>query len=107
MQTTRSRLQVTRESRPRLAPHVRLRFNELRGQWAVLAPEKVMWPDEISTDILSRCDGSSSVTDIVAALTTDYNAPTEQIEPDVTAFLQEWCDRLLIRCDPATSGANP
>ena len=107
MQTTRSRTLVTRESQPQLAPHVRLRFNELRGQWAVLAPEKVMWPDEISADILSRCDGQSRVSDLVEALTTDYNAPAEQIEPDVTAFLQEWCDRLLIRCEPAASGATP
>lgn len=93
---------VTRESRPRLSPHVRLRFDELRGRWAVLAPEKVMWPDEISTDILNRCDGSARVADIVAGLTVDYNAPADQIEPDVTAFLQEWSDRLLIRCEAAS-----
>ncbi|MCX2724006.1 pyrroloquinoline quinone biosynthesis peptide chaperone PqqD [Roseibium salinum] len=96
--SARARHLVTETSRPALARHVRLTFDDLRGQWAVLAPEKVLWPDEISTDILQRCTGHATVSDIVAALAEDYDAPPEQITPDVLAFLQEWCDRLLIRC---------
>ena len=94
----RTRYIVDDNSRPALSRHVRLEFNELRGQWVLLAPEKVMWPDDISVDILKRCTGRDTIAEIVAALSKVYDAPAEQIAPDVVAFLQEWSDRLLIRC---------
>lgn len=90
---------ITAASRPRLGTGVRLHFDRLRGRWALLAPEKVIWPDEVSVDILRRCDGTATVDAIVAALTRDYNAPAGEIGPDVTDFLQQWCDRLLVRCE--------
>jgi len=99
--TARTRHIVDETSRPALAAHVRLTFNELRGKWAVLAPEKVLWPDEISADILRRCTGQKPISGIVADLAEDYDAPPEQIAPDVLAFVQEWSDRLLIRCSRA------
>jgi pyrroloquinoline quinone biosynthesis protein D len=92
---------VTRETRPFLPSYVHLRFNDLRGKWVVLAPEKVLWPDEISTDILGRCTGKASVSEIVDGLAADYAAPVAEIEPDVLEFLQEWSDRLLVRCETA------
>jgi len=94
----RRRVEITAASRPLLPPHVHLRFNELRSKWVVLAPEKVLWPDEISADILGRCTGRATVSEIVAGLAEDYDATPEDIAPDVFAFLQEWSDRLLVRC---------
>ncbi|ADZ68794.1 pyrroloquinoline quinone biosynthesis peptide chaperone PqqD [Polymorphum gilvum] len=98
MAAPRRRIEVTRDSRPALPRHVRLHFDPLRARWVVLAPEKVLWPDAISADILGRCDGRRTVAEIVDALAQDYAAPKEQIEPDVVAFLQQWSDRLLVRC---------
>ncbi|POF30548.1 pyrroloquinoline quinone biosynthesis peptide chaperone PqqD [Roseibium marinum] len=95
----RTRVVITSASRPLVPPHVHLRFDDLRGKWVVLAPEKVLWPDEIGADILGRCTGAATVSDIVGGLAEDYDAPAEQIAPDVLAFLQEWCDRLLLRCE--------
>lgn len=91
-------MEITAASRPLLPPHVHLRFDRLRNRWVVLAPEKVLWPDEISADILGRCGGKATVAEIVAGLAEDYDAPPEEIAPDVLAFLQEWSDRLLVRC---------
>lgn len=102
----RSRHIVDTTSRPALAAHVRLTFNELRGKWAVLAPEKVLWPDEVSADILKRCTGDEPISKIVADLAEDYDAPADQIAPDVLAFVQEWSDRLLIRCSRADAEAT-
>ncbi|WP_417687766.1 pyrroloquinoline quinone biosynthesis peptide chaperone PqqD [Roseibium sp.] len=99
MGTDRTRSIVSGDSVPELPGHVHLRFDKLREKWVVLAPEKVLWPDDISADILGRCSGTSSVTEIVSGLSKDYNAPPDQIMPDVVAFLQEWSDRLLVRCD--------
>jgi len=95
---TRSRVEITQASRPVLPPHVHLRFDRLRDKWVVLAPEKVLWPDEIGADILNRCTGRDTVSQIIGGLAEDYDASAEEIAPDVLAFLQEWSDRLLIRC---------
>ncbi|WP_417670185.1 pyrroloquinoline quinone biosynthesis peptide chaperone PqqD [Roseibium sp.] len=93
----RTRAKITDTTCPVLPSHVHLRRDPLRQKWVVLAPEKVLWPDDISADILSRCDGRKTVAQIVDGLSTDYNAPPEQIRPDVIGFLQEWSDRLLVR----------
>ncbi|PTW63290.1 pyrroloquinoline quinone biosynthesis protein D [Breoghania corrubedonensis] len=90
------RITITPQCRPCLPRHVRLRFDDLRGTPIVLAPEKVLWPDEISAAILRLCDGTSSVAEIAAELARTYAAPVEEIETDILAFLQDWSDRLLI-----------
>lgn len=98
MRDMRRRVKISLDSRPVLPDHVHIRFNKLREKWVVLAPEKVLWPDDVSADILGRCTGDASVSEIVTGLSRDYSAPPDQIMPDVIAFLQEWSDRLLIRC---------
>jgi pyrroloquinoline quinone biosynthesis protein D len=76
---------------------VRIQFDPVRRDHAVLAPEKVFWPNEISLEILRRCDGNSTVRAIVADLASGYDAPEEDVRTDVTDFLQEWSDKLLVR----------
>ena len=92
----RQRLVIDGNTRPRLPSHIRLRFDDVRQAWVVLAPEKVMWPDEISVDILKRCDGAATADELIDALSEEYDAPRDAIEADVIAFLQEWADRRLI-----------
>jgi pyrroloquinoline quinone biosynthesis protein D len=93
----RQRMMVSAGSTPSLPKHVRIQFDPLRQAYAVLAPEKVFWPNEISLDILRRCDGSATVDEIVIGLASEYDAPDEDVKADVTAFLQEWSDKLLVR----------
>ncbi|MDZ4790639.1 MAG: pyrroloquinoline quinone biosynthesis peptide chaperone PqqD [Hyphomicrobiales bacterium] len=76
--------------------HVRLQMDELRDRWVVLAPEKVMWPDPVSVDVLQLCDGSLTLALIVDKLAVDYNAPPEVIKTDVMEFVQEWTDKRLL-----------
>jgi pyrroloquinoline quinone biosynthesis protein D len=90
-------MMVSAGSKPSLPGHVRIQFDPLRQAFAVLAPEKVFWPNEISLDILRRCDGRSTVDAIVAGLASDYDAPVEDVKTDVADFLQEWSDKLLVR----------
>jgi pyrroloquinoline quinone biosynthesis protein D len=82
---------------PALPRHVRIRFDPVRQAVAVLSPERVFWPNEIGLDILRRCDGRTTVSDIVSALAVEYDADEPDVAADVTAFLQEWSDRLLVR----------
>jgi pyrroloquinoline quinone biosynthesis protein D len=85
-------------SQPALPDHVRLQFDTLRQSWVLLSPERVMWPDQTSVEILKQCDGKATTSEIVAALAKGYAAPEDEIRQDVTAFLQEWADKRLIIC---------
>ncbi|TIN05347.1 MAG: pyrroloquinoline quinone biosynthesis peptide chaperone PqqD, partial [Mesorhizobium sp.] len=72
-------------------------YDPVRQAFAVLSPEKVFWPNDISLDILRRCDGRSTVGHIIAELAADYDAEQEAVAADVIAFLQEWSDKLLVK----------
>ncbi|EFO33002.1 bifunctional coenzyme PQQ synthesis protein C/D [Roseibium sp. TrichSKD4] len=94
---TRQRITLQEDSAPYLPSHVRLMFDKTRQQWAVLAPEKVMWPDDISVEILRKCDGTATTRQIASDLAEEYQAPEAEVYADVLEFLQEWSDRLLVR----------
>ena len=72
----RQRAVVSLQSIPSLPKHVRIQFDPIRQAYAVLSPEKVFWPNDISLDILRRCDGRS--TSATSSPTLRRNmAPTE------------------------------
>ena len=87
---------ITSESCPGLPDFVRLQFEPVRGAWALLSPEKVMWPDAVSYDILKRCNGKATVSEIIASLAAEYDAPADVVRDDVCGFLQTWADRRLV-----------
>ncbi|WP_245436215.1 pyrroloquinoline quinone biosynthesis peptide chaperone PqqD [Mesorhizobium tamadayense] len=93
----RERAMVSLRSVPSLPKHVRIQYDPVRQAFAVLSPEKVFWPNEISLDILRRCDGRSTVGHIIADLAAEYDAEQEAVAADVIAFLQEWSDKLLVK----------
>ncbi|CDX30177.1 pyrroloquinoline quinone biosynthesis peptide chaperone PqqD [Mesorhizobium sp. WSM4935] len=97
MMALRERAIVSLRSAPSLPRHVRIQYDPVRQAFAVLSPEKVFWPNEISLDILRRCDGQSSVERIIADLAADYDADPQDVAADVVAFLQEWSDKLLVK----------
>lgn len=105
MTAARTRNILTSGSVPILPPHVRLVFNEKRASWVVLAPEKILWPDDISVVILKNCDGTRSIGEIAEALSKEFSAPCSEILGDVLEFLQDWSDRLLVR--PACGNGGP
>lgn len=97
MNGPRQRVLVSPLSRPFLPKHVRLQYDPVRQAFAVLAPEKVLWPNDVSLDILRRCDGQATVSEIIAGLAQEYHADAAEVSDDVVAFLQEWSDKLLVR----------
>ncbi|MER8394258.1 pyrroloquinoline quinone biosynthesis peptide chaperone PqqD [Mesorhizobium sp. M0833] len=97
MMALRERAMVSPLSVPSLPKHVRIQYDPGRQAFAVLSPEKVFWPNDISLDILRRCDGRSTVGHIIAGLAADYDAEQEAVAADVIAFLQEWSDKLLVK----------
>jgi pyrroloquinoline quinone biosynthesis protein D len=78
---------------PRLARHVKLRFDKRRNRWVILAPERVLVPDEIAVEIIKRCDGEAAVAAIAADLAAEFGAPLEQVGRDVIGMLQDLADK--------------
>lgn len=87
------RMEVALASKPVLPRHARLKFDETRQVWVILAPERVLAPDEIAVEILQLCDGGRTVSDIVDLLAAKYNAPRDEIGTDVVAMLQDLADK--------------
>jgi pyrroloquinoline quinone biosynthesis protein D len=86
-------ISVSEESRPVLPRHAKLKFDETRQVWVILAPERVLAPDEIAVEVLKLCDGVVSVGQIVEQLAAKYAAPREAISTDVVAMLQDLADK--------------
>ena len=92
--TGRSRnIRVSEASRPILPRHARLKFDETRQVWVILAPERVLAPDEIAVEVLRLCDGVRSVAQMVDELTAKYTADRAAISTDVVAMLQDLADK--------------
>jgi len=86
-------ISVSEASRPVLPRHARLKFDETRQVWVILAPERVLAPDEIAVEVLKLCDGIRSVSEMVDQLAAKYAAPREAIATDVIAMLQDLADK--------------
>jgi pyrroloquinoline quinone biosynthesis protein D len=86
-------ISVSEASRPVLPRHAKLKFDETRKVWVLLAPERVLAPDEIAVEVLQLCDGVRSVADIADLLAHKYAAPREAIAADVIAMLQDLADK--------------
>ena len=90
--TTRH-IQLAPDTRPILPRHVQLKFDKLRERWLLLAPERILVPDDISVEVLHMCDGKASIAALVAELAAKYDAPAEQITRDVFSMLQDLADK--------------
>ncbi|MES2031096.1 MAG: pyrroloquinoline quinone biosynthesis peptide chaperone PqqD [Pseudomonadota bacterium] len=87
------RISVSEASKPVLPRHARLKFDETRQRWVILAPERVLAPDDIAVEILQLCDGARNVADIIDLLAAKYTAPRDDIGADVLAMLQDLADK--------------
>ena len=87
------RTMVKAESLPVLPSHVRLHHDTVRDTWVLLAPERLLTPDETALEILRLCDAKTTVTEISEKLSKEYNAPADEIQKDVQAMLQDLVDK--------------
>jgi pyrroloquinoline quinone biosynthesis protein D len=90
------RVAIGEASVPRLPRGVRLKFDAPRGQWVLLAPERMFVLDSIALEIVRGCDGEASVAAIVDALAKRFEAPREVVLKDVVAMLQDFTDKGVI-----------
>lgn len=87
------RIDITEQSRPILARHAKLKFDDARRVWVILVPEKVLAPDEIAVEVLQLCDGVRNVDQIVGVLAEKYTADRAIIGADVIAMLKDLAEK--------------
>ena len=94
MAALRSRnISVSEASRAILPRHAKLKFDETRQRWVILAPERVLAPDDIAVEVLQLCDGVRSVEQMIDQLAEKYAADRGAIGTDVIAMLQDLADK--------------
>jgi pyrroloquinoline quinone biosynthesis protein D len=76
--------------------HVKFRFDERRQAWIVLAPERLLLPDEQAIEILKLVDGARTVDAIVDELAGQFDAPRAEIAGDVRGMLQDLIDKKVL-----------
>ena len=81
----------------RFAPHAKFRFDGVRQAWIVLAPERLLLPDEQAVEILRLIDGECDVDSVIAELARRYEAPRKVIAGDVVAMLQDLVTKKVLR----------
>ena len=82
---------------PRLGLGHKFRFDQVRGAWVLLGPERLFMPDEHAVEVLKLVDGARTVDAIVDDLAARYDAPPEAIRADVDAMLNDLSARGAVR----------
>jgi coenzyme PQQ biosynthesis protein PqqD len=83
-------------SKPHLPRGVRLKLDETRNEWLLLAPERVVKTDAIAVEILKRCDGVATLSEIVDNLAATFKADRATIDKDVRAMLSELAAKRMV-----------
>ena len=84
---------IDEASAPSLPRHVKLRHDTARGRWVLLAPERVLVPDEIAVEILRRLDGQATVAALADEFAQKYQSPRAEVLGDVIEMLQDLADK--------------
>ncbi|WP_181707229.1 pyrroloquinoline quinone biosynthesis peptide chaperone PqqD [Chthonobacter rhizosphaerae] len=85
---------------PRISRGVRLRFDEARETYMLLAPERAVKVDPIAAAILEEVDGTKTFAAIVDTLAAKYAAPREQIAGDARRMLVDLLDKRMLEIAP-------
>jgi pyrroloquinoline quinone biosynthesis protein D len=86
----------TGDAKPYLLRGVRLKHDQVRKCWVLLAPERFLRLNGISVDILQRCDGAAPLARIVDELAEKYQADRALVERDVRALLAGLIDKRML-----------
>jgi pyrroloquinoline quinone biosynthesis protein D len=86
---------ISDDSRPRLAPGVRLQTDVVTGHKVLLFPEGILELNETAGEILARCDGRT-LREIISALAEEYDADVTMLATDVGETLADLQSRKLL-----------
>ena len=75
---------------------MRLHFDGTRNAWVLLSPERVIEAEGPAHEILRRCDGTRTVSEIIDELAVVFTADRALIEDDVTDMLRDMVAKRLL-----------
>ena len=81
---------------PRMPRGIRLKLDETRNEWLLLAPERVIKPNPVAVEILKRCTGKASLAAIVDDLALAFAADRALIDKDVRALIFDLAQKRLL-----------
>lgn len=87
---------IADDAKPRLPRGVRLKHDDTRNEWLLLAPERVIKADAIAVEILKRCDGVATLSEIVDGLAEQFKADRARVAIDVRAMLGELTAKRMV-----------
>lgn len=105
--TAATRTIIEPASVPRFPRGTRFRFDATREAWVILAPERLMMPDQVAVEVLKLVDGSRAVTAIASRLATQFAAPPAEILADIVGMLQELADDTVLEDARPTARPPP
>jgi pyrroloquinoline quinone biosynthesis protein D len=82
--------------RPILASHVRLKVDSASGDPVLLFPEGLFVLNSTAHEIVQRCDGKTSVAELIRQLAEEFDASAEVLQNDILDNLHQLERRNLI-----------
>ena len=87
---------ISAESKPHVPRGMHLKHDATRGEWLLMAPERVLKLNAVAVEILKRCDGKATLGEIIDQLAAAFAADRERIETDVRALLAELTAKRMV-----------
>ncbi|MGO9135460.1 MAG: pyrroloquinoline quinone biosynthesis peptide chaperone PqqD [Methylovirgula sp.] len=87
---------IADDAKPHLPRGVRLKHDDTRNEWLLLAPERVVKADAIAVEILKRCDGVATLSQIIDSLAEQFKADRDRVATDVRAMLGELTAKRMV-----------
>ena len=94
---TATRAMLTAESKPRVGPGFRLQWEPAQDCHVLLYPEGMVRLNGSAGEIMKRCNGESSIAEIVADLEQAFG--TTGLEADVRGFVEVAAQQNWLRWD--------
>jgi pyrroloquinoline quinone biosynthesis protein D len=83
--------------RPSLAKHARLQIDRLTGEPVLLSQEAVFTLNGSAYEVLKRCDGTRSFTQLVEELAERYPSATIALWSDALRYLEKLSQKGLVQ----------
>lgn len=84
------------QARPRLVPRARLQTDPVSGESLLLYPNGILVLDETAQEIVTRCDGHTTLASILSAIAEEYDGTQEELKEDVVEYLDQLMRRNLL-----------
>lgn len=82
---------------PSLIRHARLQIDKLTGEPVLLSQETVLALNQSGYEILQRCDGTRTLTELISQLEAQYPGANGLLAPDVLRYLDTLTKKGLLQ----------